>query len=101
MRSYIDAFHELDAETQSAVMKWISKYIHPIETVNRKHTSYGLKHMLQSDTGIYLKNEQFKGAMIEAGLLPYFADEHNWRFRISEKYLRSRKERDTSWQENQ
>ena len=46
-------------------------------------TSYGLKHLLEADTGIYMTNNAFKDAMLLSGYEPIDANKMNWQFRIS------------------
>lgn len=74
-------------ETQNIVLDWIATHCIKIKTVNKRHTSYGLKHILGHDTGIYLTNNQFKHAMLISGHTPEDEHELNWFFRISEKAI--------------
>ncbi len=74
-------------EVQEIVLDWIQAHCIKIKTVNKRHTSYGLKHILERDTGIYLTNNQFKHAMLIAGHMPEYEHELNWHFRISEKKI--------------
>lgn len=67
------------------VMDWISENISPRKTPLTSHTSYGIKHLLERDTGIYLTNNEFKDAMLQAGYEPIDADALNWCHRISKK----------------
>ena len=46
-----------------AVFSWIDENISPRKTPLLSHTSYGLKHILESDIGIYLTNNEFKDAI--------------------------------------
>ncbi len=78
-------FMRLDDETRQKVVKWCEKYFLPSETVFSGISSYGLKHILEQDTGIYLTNGQFKGAMLLAGYFPKAYDDLNWLFKISHK----------------
>ena len=64
-----------------AVQEWIRDNIRPAETVYER-TSYGLKHVLEHDTGVYLTNNQFKDAMYLAGFMPEDENELNWSYRI-------------------
>ena len=66
-------------------MHWIKENIKPRKTPNYMHTSYGIKHLLQRDTGIYLTNGEFKDAMIKSGYDPVDSRWQNWAFCISEK----------------
>ena len=63
--------------------EWIRNSIRPAGTILAGRTSYGLKHILQHDTGVYLTNNQFKDAMLLAGYKPANPNELNWRYRIA------------------
>lgn len=78
-------FKTLDPESQSKAIGWCSRYFIPTQSYNDRHTSYGLKHTLQSFDGTYLTNGQFKGAMLLCGYEPKDQEELNWVFGISEK----------------
>lgn len=65
-----------------AVSDWIMSNIIPADSVLYGYTSYGIKHILQHDTGIYLTNNEFKDAMLLAGFTPVNPRELNWRYRI-------------------
>ena len=64
-----------------AVQEWIRDNIRPADTVYER-SSYGLKHFLEHDTGVYLTNNQFKDAMYLAGFMPEDENELNWSYRI-------------------
>lgn len=72
-------------EEQEIVMAWIRENFIPRKTVLYGNTSYGLKHILQHDTNIYLTNNEFKDAMLQCGFEPSDPDELNWHYRISRK----------------
>lgn len=72
-------------EEQRVVFDWIYENIRPIKSPNKHHTSYGIKHILERDTGIYLTNNEFKDAMMQCFYNPVDADELNWCYCISEK----------------
>lgn len=67
------------------VLDWIRNNIRPRKTPLRSRTSYGMKHILQSDTGIYLSDNQFKHAMMLSGYEPTDPNELNWHYCISKK----------------
>ncbi len=67
---------------QKIVRAWIVANIYPCKKSGDYHTSYGIKHILEGDTGIYLTNNQFKDAMLLAGFEPVNPDELNWTYRI-------------------
>lgn len=73
------------APIQKAVKEWIEKYLCPTQKTFFDGSSYWLKHQLQSDTGIYLTDNQFKDAMLLCGYMPKDPDEPSWHFRISRK----------------
>jgi hypothetical protein len=75
--------NKLDSESAQTVLNWIRCNIHPRKTVNPHYSSYGLKHLLEHDTGIYLTNNQFKDAMLQCGFRPKDPNELNWTYRIS------------------
>ena len=72
-------------EVQETVYAWIRENITPRKTPNRYRSSYGIKHILQGDTGIYLTNNEFKDAMMRCGFLPVDENTLNWTYRISQK----------------
>ena len=69
-------------ETVIAVSEWIRTNVRRGEKILRGRTSYGIKHDLQHDTGIYLTNNQFKDAILMAGYEPVNPNELNWHYRI-------------------
>ena len=81
---YIDEtlITEKDEATIAAVSEWIKNNIRPAKKILQGRTSYGMKHILEHDTGIYLTNNEFKDAMMLAGYNPVSPNELNWRYRI-------------------
>lgn len=75
-------FSQLSEEEQSKALKWIGFNVIPAEKVLDGHTSYGMKHILESRTNIYMTNNQFKEAMLRCGFFPADAGELNWHFYI-------------------
>lgn len=72
------------SETEiNEVSEWIRGNIRPAKRVLSGKTSYGLKHLLERDTDIYLTNNEFKDAMMLAGYMPVNPNELNWRYKIS------------------
>ncbi|MBN4083809.1 hypothetical protein JXZ92_03210 [Mycoplasma sp. CSL10137] len=76
---------DIDEKKQEIVFNWIDENIMPRKTKLETITSYGIKHLLQKDTGIYLTNNQFKDAMMHCGYKPVNPNELNWTYRISKK----------------
>lgn len=60
-------FDELEENTQSAVMDWINSNLEQRKTLNTGRTVYGIKHVLQCQTGTYLTESQFADALIKCG----------------------------------
>lgn len=75
-------FTELSEEEQEMVLTWLNYNVYPAQKVLEGHTSYGMKHVLESRTNIYLTNNMFKEAMLRCGFFPAEADELNWHFYI-------------------
>lgn len=75
-------FDDLPEEDRRTVLTWLYYNIIPSEKRLACNTSYGMKHILQDRTDIYLSNNQFKEAMILLGHFPYDVDTLNWQFFI-------------------
>ena len=65
------------------VGEWIRENIRPAKEILAGRSSYGLKHVLHQDTGVYLTNNQFKDAMLLAGYKPIDPNELNWHYCIA------------------
>lgn len=76
---------DLSAEVRERVLAWIKNGIMPRKTPLYDRTSYGIKHVMQRQTGIYVTNNQFKEAMLECGYAPVDENEYNWVYHISKK----------------
>lgn len=44
--------------------------------------SYGLKHHMERETGLYVTNGQFKGAMEKAGYEAFDTQDINWTYKV-------------------
>ena len=80
-----EKFEQLDKQTQEELLNWIKEKFILRKTINYNYTSYGLKHLIQHDRGIYTTNEQFKSAMLLCGFKAGNTDKRSWNFNISEK----------------
>lgn len=89
MKNYIekgeDTFEQLHKEEQERILNWIKENFIPKKTINYNYNSYGLKHLIQHDKGIYMTNEQFKKAMLLCGFEAGNIMKKSWNFNISEK----------------
>ena len=74
-----------EKDEMDEVLDWIRVNFLPAKNVLHGHTSYGLKHILQDDTGIYLTNNEFKDAMMLCGYEPSNPNELNWHYRIKKR----------------
>lgn len=72
-------------EEREKAMAWIHENILPRKSPLLARSSYGIKHLLERDTGIYMTNNQFKDAMLLCGFEPVDERRLNWNYRISEK----------------
>lgn len=88
-RPYTDENGAVDAalisdrplEEIDKVARWINKNMVPARRKLNGHDSYGLKHVLQHDTGLYLTNNEFKDAMLLMGFAPVDPNALNWTYR--------------------
>ena len=69
---------------------WMCTYMVKRKSLNRKHTTYGLKHLLQAQTGIYLTCESFNECMCRLGHAPHNSNDlpQRWQWCISEKAIK-------------
>lgn len=69
------------------IVCWLALRIQPIQTINRRHSSYGLKHIYEAETGEYCSNGQF---IVAALIREYRADfsHYNPCFGMSERSIR-------------
>lgn len=76
---------DMTEEEQEKIMSWIHENILPRKMPLLTRSSYGIKHLLERDTGIYMTNNQFKDAMLLCGYEPVDERLLNWNYRISKK----------------
>src|SRR5581483_2647852 len=77
-------FETLSTEHKDMVLDWIARTIMPARSIPLD-TSYGMKHWLEEEIGLYVSNGAFKGAMLRAGYKPLNPNALNWRFRYRMK----------------
>jgi len=78
---------DLPEEEQIKVLEWIDTYMLPLKRGKKREraTSYGIKHLLERCTGIYLTNNQFKDATDILGYKIIGKKSNlNWDYRICE-----------------
>lgn len=67
------------------ICEWIRSNFIRTKTANFDKSSYGLKHILEDDTGIYLTNNEFKDVMLMCEYEPVNPNALNWYYCISKK----------------
>ena len=72
MMETIKPFAEYSELDREKVLTWISDNLYPRKYINRNHTGYAIKQRLTSETGVYVRTEQFHEAMTEAGYKSVF-----------------------------
>jgi hypothetical protein len=77
-----DDYLSLTPIEKEKLSTWITEKMKPAKSFNMNHTSYGLKHLFERDTGIYVSNGQFKGAMLLHGFEPKDVLALNWIYKI-------------------
>jgi hypothetical protein len=80
-----EAFAALPAVDRIHLLWWIRDVLERGRGEGRAN-SYGLKHIYQRTTGVYVTNGVFKGAMRAAGYAPVDPGEQNWCFRYRAKW---------------
>ena len=78
-------FCDLSEEEQKIVLEWLRWNVWPAKDKLDGHSSYGMKHILNNRTGIYLTNNQMKEAMWKLGFMPTKINTLNWTFRIKKR----------------
>jgi len=62
----------MEQQEIKAVEAWVSKgCVSKRKTVNRKITSYGLKHMAEREMGVYVSNEALIQTLVLLGFAPH------------------------------
>lgn len=87
-------FELLPTDKQNQLIEWCL-LLDKIQSFNKKHSSYGLKHLFEhSSGGFYVSNGAFKGAMLKAGFKKTAGDPpKNWYFNIAERSIKKEKDR--------
>jgi hypothetical protein len=79
-------YEQLASAKKELLAHWIRKAMKPSSKYDEQHSSYGIKHHFEQETGIYVSNGEFKGAMLIAGYLPKRVTHQNWTFQIAKTY---------------
>jgi hypothetical protein len=75
-------FETLAEDIRRSLLDWIQANMVLVKTFDPRHDSYTLKHQFERDTGHYVDNGEFKGAMRHLGFEPKEPTHGgNWVFR--------------------
>jgi hypothetical protein len=74
-------YSKLADETRTALAAWIRRRLASNRNRLKHRTSYGLKHEFEGNSGIYVTNGAFKGAMLACGFQVVDDTARNWEFR--------------------
>ena len=81
-----ERFTELPVNQQKELVKWISENLKSRQTFNSSYTSFGLKDIFEKcHPACFVKNGEFKGAMLKAGFKVKDKTATNWVFNVSKK----------------
>ena len=80
-----ESFRDLSTEEQKKALAWIRANVFHRKTPLESRTSYGMKHLLEHRTNIYVTNNAFKELMLICGFYPVKVDALNWWFCVSAK----------------
>lgn len=80
-------FNRLIVRDQAILKNWIATKLDRIKTINRRHTSYGLKHYFSNDGNFYITNGMFKGAVLDMGFKIDNKSNLNWCINVSERSI--------------
>lgn len=77
-----DHFYDLTKHEKEVAKRWLQANLIGGNTILHGHTSYGMKHVLEKRTGIYMTNNQMKELMLACGFFPAEVDTLNWEFHV-------------------
>lgn len=79
------AFDVMSVRNRAYLVTVIRLFLRPAKAINRKHTSYGLKHLAEKlMPGGYVSNGEMKGAMLYCGYKAGNTRNTNWTFNVYE-----------------
>lgn len=78
-------YEQLEPREKEVLDKWVRRKFEKSKRTYTDRSSYGLKHDFKRETGIYVYNGAFKGAMIEAGFEAKDETKLNWHFKVKER----------------
>lgn len=66
--------------------KWIQKFMKPMVSINKKYSSYQLKHGAERSTRGYISKQSFQKAALDLGYRINKCGQLNANYSIAEKY---------------
>ncbi|AIY82007.1 hypothetical protein U728_2923 [Clostridium botulinum 202F] len=86
----------MDIKINMKIQEWIKREIKPnlIKTINRKYTSYTIKHICEKELGFYVSNEDIKYNMNLLGIYheKVKVNSINYYYPISQRWFKSKKD---------
>lgn len=82
--NYVESL-TLNEEGEKILHDCIMHDVRKIKSINYRHTSYGMKHVIETCVNFYISNADLKKAMVECGFTATQTDKINWHFNVSEK----------------
>jgi hypothetical protein len=76
----------MNADEKKTIIRIVDELIEPSYRYSRA-SSYGIKHILESISGIYMHNEEMKSIFLELGYKPNSLTELNPRYKARFKVL--------------
>ncbi len=75
----------IEVDQLQHITKYINTYFEPSKSIYRKRSSYGLKHLVERNIGIYISNGEFIAAMLLCGYQSYKETTWNCYFKIKNR----------------
>ena len=87
--------NEYKTDNYELCKEWLHNNVVEIESINKKHTSYTIKHIVEKKIGAYVSNYDVKYAMCELGIKNWHRDSNdiNYCYPISEKLFKQIEQR--------
>lgn len=74
---------DLPEELYDKAVHWVFLFVKPRKTVNKKFSSYSIKHWIERYIGHYITNNQAKDIMLLCGYTPVDPNELNWYYKVN------------------
>lgn len=74
---------DLPEDLRDKAVHWVSLFVTPRKTINKKFSSYSIKHWIERYIGYYITNNQAKDVMLQCGYEPVNPNTKNWHYKIN------------------